>query len=217
MATTPKQKILKRDRRKHSLCYDCGLVKCNTYYCEDCRQIRSLYYNQRRDHAKANGLCQKCCKREAIENEYYCRICKTRRHKSVVNRARKLYSEGICFRCGKKPTLESLLQKSIYSQFCEDCFFKKTASETMDSTKFAEFLKEKFYSQKQICPYSGDKLILGYNATVDHIVPVSDNPDLKDDPENIQWVTASVNQAKWTMSHEQFLDFIKRVSNNLFS
>ena len=61
-----------------------------------------------------------------------------------------------------------------------------------------------------LCAISGEDLIPGANMSLDHIKPTSVYPDLKNDINNVQWVTKWVNVAKWNLDMD---DFVKRCVN----
>lgn len=65
-----------------------------------------------------------------------------------------------------------------------------------------------FNKQDGRCPYSGEKLWFGVNASLDHIKPRSEHPDGITDTSNLQWVTKWVNKAKGARSHEEFLRLV---------
>lgn len=54
------------------------------------------------------------------------------------------------------------------------------------------------------CPYTGEDLVPGVNASLDHIV--SKHRGGGDDPTNLQWVTMLVNSMKTSMTHDEFVE-----------
>ena len=76
---------------------------------------------------------------------------------------------------------------------------------------FAEMLLEIFEKQERQCPYTGEHLSIGDNASLDHVKPKSRFPELIDEPSNLQWVTKRANTAKQDMTHEEFISFCKTV------
>ena len=124
--------------------------------------------------------------------------------KSNKARRERFRAAGLCIRCGA----ESLPGSKQY------CLLHWTtiignASGRYDIA-FGQMLLNKLESQGYRCAVTGDLLIPGKNASVDHIVPKSRGGAL-DDPDNLQWVTDSVNFAKRTFLPEEFVDFCRRV------
>ena len=73
-------------------------------------------------------------------------------------------------------------------------------------------LKEKLDAQNYCCAYTNEPLVLGKNAQLDHILPVSRFPELRGDLDNVEWVAAKVNHAKNAMTKDEFLAFCKIIS-----
>lgn len=62
-----------------------------------------------------------------------------------------------------------------------------------------------------VCPYTGDKLIPGVNLHLDHKIPISRQPELALDINNLQFVSKRYNHAKYDMTDKEFLTFCKLV------
>jgi hypothetical protein len=58
------------------------------------------------------------------------------------------------------------------------------------------------------------KLILGVNASIDHIKPVSRYADLALKLDNMEWVSFRVNLAKSDLTPEEFLSLIKAIATH---
>ena len=72
-------------------------------------------------------------------------------------------------------------------------------------------LKSLLEQQNYKCIYSGVNLIMGENASVDHIKPLSGNPVLNHDINNLQWTTKQINLMKLNLSEDEFLNIIKSI------
>lgn len=59
------------------------------------------------------------------------------------------------------------------------------------------------------CPYTGDLLILGKNAEIEHILPISRFPNLKNELSNLEWVSGTANRLKSCLTKEEFLTSFK--------
>ena len=80
------------------------------------------------------------------------------------------------------------------------------------SKKASLTLYDKLYSQNFTCPYTGEKLILGVNAWIDHILPRSRFPDQETSLDNLQWVSKKANLAKHNLTKDEFLDLCRLIS-----
>jgi 5-methylcytosine-specific restriction endonuclease McrA len=74
-----------------------------------------------------------------------------------------------------------------------------------------EGLRDKLIAQNYRCAYTGKALILGVNASVDHILPVARFPQLISDLHNIEWVDLQVNQMKRDLTRDEFLSSICQI------
>ena len=70
-------------------------------------------------------------------------------------------------------------------------------------------LKAKLESQRFRCALSGEEIMPGVNASMDHVVPVSRGGALG--VENVQWVSIRVNKMKGDMLPDQFLSLCKAI------
>jgi CRISPR/Cas system Type II protein with McrA/HNH and RuvC-like nuclease domain len=94
---------------------------------------------------------------------------------------------------------------------CRDCYCKNASAKNTGTRSNWEALLQKFYEQNQLCALTGEKLEMGFNTHVDHIMPVARFPELRDDVDNLQWTTAHVNFAKRNMTTQEFLELCKKV------
>lgn len=95
--------------------------------------------------------------------------------------------------------------KDRCDSFCERCYFKKTSTDCLKTARHAELLGQKLKTQKYRCAYTGEKIVLGLNDSLDHILPISKFPELRHDPENTEWVTRKVNCMKWDSTRDEFI------------
>ena len=111
---------------------------------------------------------------------------------------------GLCPRCGK----ESL----PHAQFCLLHWASMIGGSTCKAYKeeFAVALLDKLVSQSYKCAVTGENLIPGINASIDHIIAKSLGGALAD-LHNLQWVTSSVNFAKRQFTPDQFVAFCRKV------
>lgn len=79
----------------------------------------------------------------------------------------------------------------------------------MGSVEFSDQLRQKIEEQNYTCPYSGKRLEIGVNATIDHKKPRSRFPELALDIENVHWVDLVENCRKATRTHEEYLEHLQ--------
>jgi radical SAM protein with 4Fe4S-binding SPASM domain len=72
-----------------------------------------------------------------------------------------------------------------------------------------QMLQQLWDEQKGICSITGEKLIRGVNASIDHKIPISRGGTHS--KENLHWVTISVNTAKGGQLLEEFIDMCTKV------
>lgn len=69
----------------------------------------------------------------------------------------------------------------------------------------------KLREQGHACAYTGEKIVLGVNDSLDHIYPARRFPHLRNDPKNVEWVTRLVNTMKTDLTREEFLTMIGNI------
>ena len=114
---------------------------------------------------------------------------------------------GNCLRCG-------LGNKAVAAQLCLRCWFKKMASDCLNArgeanNPTADALEELWRVQQGRCAITGETLVPGSNASLDHILPKSRGGS--DDVKNVQWVEFNVNLAKSNLTPTEFVAMCRRV------
>lgn len=132
-----------------------------------------------------------------------CQRCADEHGDRVRSRFRKLASAGRCRQCGSADVVTPEANKK---QMCLTCWFKQAAANNLGSTTRWQDIADKWYAQGGICPYTGRRLTLGLDASLDHIVPKSVGGT--NDTDNLQWVHLSVNRAKSALSEAEFLQLV---------
>ena len=128
----------------------------------------------------------------------------TRHNTTWMNRQKE---KGLCLFCKEKSLPDSFL--------CETHFFKSVATSTFKNREMWEGLRTLFYAQESRCYLSGIDLILGKNASLDHIIPLSKGGNQNID--NVRWCDKSVNVSKRAMSNEDFITMCRNIVNHLES
>ena len=164
---------------------------------------------------KARGGQKKCktCNGNFIPkktwNQHYCsKECKLVGLAKATDRYRvKNRSTGLCGSCKNEKLPHS-------SYLCEEHWFNKAArSNGLRGRDDGKALKKIIEKQNYTCPYSGKKLVLGINASVDHINPKSRFPNQAFLLTNIEWVDISVNTIKADLTKDEFISLCKLIAS----
>lgn len=109
-------------------------------------------------------------------------------------------SNGQCVNCSNQRLANS-------SRMCEKCWYRSSIRSSLGSAagQSWEYFMQEMALQENKCPYTGRALIPALNASLDHIIPKSVNPDLATNIDNLEWVDMSINIAKNDMTKEQFI------------
>lgn len=104
-----------------------------------------------------------------------------------------------------------------HTRYCLDCYIKECVRKTLKVTDLREkeTLKEQLLSkliqQNYICAYTGLRLIPGINMSLDHVLPVSTNPEKLKELSNLVWIDIQCNMAKRNLLPSQFLALCEAV------
>lgn len=110
---------------------------------------------------------------------------------------RKKVLNGICRYCS--------VQSLAHADSCERHWFTHVARKRLGNAALWVEIRDKLIAQNYQCPYTGEKLVLGVNASLDHIKPKSKFEAIASDLENVEWVRIDVNFAKRAKSKEDFI------------
>ncbi len=202
-------------RRAAGICVRCG--KCpatgGRTDCDECNAVanqRSRRYMQRIRQSRDPATCSNCLK-PTDRPGGSCSTCLEAMRRRSEDRRRERRDAGLCYRCAS-PLTAGMVKTSELVKFqqCGDCFFKHTSKLHTGSVGIWEALRDIFLAQDCRCAYTGELLIPGDNASLDHKQPVSRGGD--DTPENLQWVTKTVNDCKRNLTHDEFIQFCRRVT-----
>ncbi|RIZ71280.1 MAG: hypothetical protein D0530_04960 [Methylococcales bacterium] len=208
----PRTKEQIRDKRilakSKGLCYNCYKRPATaSIYCSICGSTRNKIQKQRREKFLAQGLCPCGTKLDRVGS--VCSSYLGKNNKRADLRVCRKIAAGLCSKCPSVLDQDKYrISLSVDYPLCSDCFFK-SASYSYDAT--AEELRELFDQQNGCCAYTGEKLILGQTAWVDHIVPKYSGGS--DGISNLQWVTKVANQMKRNYSHNEFVRICKLIAS----
>lgn len=153
------------------------LKKCSK--CKEFKEATTEYF-PKHSHTKSklNSWCRKC-------NSTNSAIFRTKR-------------ENLCIYCNNDKLPQTnvcayhLVYHMIKSQY--HCGRFKNLKTTELKKEFALSLIEKIKSQDYKCSITGESLVLGVNASIDHIKDISQGGTCELD--NLQWVTKTANARK---------------------
>ena len=171
-----------------------------------------------REKAFNKGLCIDCWKdKESDRKEKQrCLSCSTNYNNKLKNKFAERNKENQCWACGNKSTLKNNLNffsgKKRKWLVCEKCFFKEASKKHLGTQKKWQELKNLLEIQKNKCYISGRKLVIGKNASIDHINPRSLGG--KDSIENIAWCDTQINFIKNKLSLKEFYKLCEEVVLN---
>jgi hypothetical protein len=161
------------------------------------------------------GACIHCAKSAPKDGCLSCLSCLSQmRERSLALRKARI-AEGACFLCGEQATICPITrqpERANKGLMCEHCYFKQKAKQYLGSGYFWAVLRDKWLEQSGRCPYTGQAMILGETASIDHIYPSSRFPELAKDPANLEWVDDRINKMKRDLTKEEFLSLLKLIT-----
>lgn len=197
-------------KRRKVCCPCCGGKIEISGHCKLCwDKILSSRYALRTEK-KLRGECLSCDK-PAVIGRVHCELCASKLCKQRAKLRQERINAGFCVKCGNK--------QSGKSGMCSKCYAKEVSFRCFDSNKYFQELIDLMHSQKNTCPYTGLKIELGDNASLDHKTPVSRGGENSLD--NMQWVyldrKMDINRMKWDLTDQEFREAISVVFNNIIT
>ena len=198
------------NKKKLGLCQTCGKRPNQQPWtqCEHCRQLLKKQTKDRKAKLKSNGLCIECGNATGSK-KCRCPSCSKLNMTRLQTYREKLYQSGICEKCATQNKLEN-------KRYCEKCYLKQIAKKHLKNKEKWEELQQLFKNQNT-CPYTGFKLLLGINTSLDHILPKSLGG--LDEINNLQFVYSNknidINKMKFAMNDKEFKETITIIYKNL--
>lgn len=181
------------------LCSKCGknAPSKRPGICDGCKEE-----SKRRAYARRlGGKCLRC-KGDAAPTRDLCVECRDKQraeHRTTYRLRREL---GACVLCGKKPPIDKCTA-------CLGCWFRRTARNTAGGYGATDMIRAIWEAQGGRCALTGEILVPGANASLDHILPRSQGGS--NDAPNLRWVTVSANRAKSALSDEALAVMCERI------
>lgn len=156
----------------------------------------------------------KRCREQLPEGKHtqLCEECSIQATKVLTEKKKEWHKNNTCQTCGQRPRIT----KGSY-HLCEVCYLRVAANRHLGSTKRWRELRDLWKKQGGICPYTGDQMQLGVNASIDHIKPHSRYPELRHNIKNVEWVTLDINIMKKNRTKEEFLSILSKILKNIGS
>lgn len=181
--------------------------KNNPKYHENNRRYMELKRKNNPDFAAKERLSKMLHARELWKNPDFRKKSNERNHQRRFNRKKFCMENNICF----NKTMSCNEKRLPTHTMCEFHIFEEYAHRHLKNDSRWKELKDLFYSQNQECYLSGKKLILGINASLDHIIPISKGGSF-DDIKNLAWMDEPSNYAKNNLSNEEFILLCNRIA-----
>lgn len=185
------------------LCTECGVKTPvdGKLVCLDCA-IRMAEYSKALFHKrKANGgVCCYCGKPSLLAR---CQNCKGKDQLRQEKRRELMKLEGRCVRCSA--------DKNMIDTRCLKCVMKAVSLTNTGTKKNWKFFIDLLEQQDSKCFYTGEQLVVGINASIDHLLPVSRFPEKRTHSKNLVWCTNKINIAKGALTYSEFINLCNTV------
>jgi len=179
-----------------------------------------------RKQRESDGFCSQCG--EVVEKDLknrvtgklrrMCRAC-LRKHADKTSQVRKSRStQNLCERCGQRPPKDGVKSCAECTRYLSENQRKYRHARFFDnrartlgtySVGFAKELCFLWKRQRGKCALTGRRLSRD-NSEIDHIVPLSRGGS--DEISNLRWLHKDVNQAKRSLSDDEFITMCSEVA-----
>lgn len=187
----------------------------NKKACLECLDKLTQKYKQNQLENLKYNLCGRCGNNYIFKKHKNCEECIKKDRKWRKKRRLELLDLGLCVGCGKDKYLETLKTSLVAKKMCLKCYMKNRSRSILGSIEYCDELLSRLKNQNYICPYTGDKIIIGINDSIDHILPRSRFPELSKDINNVHWVSRTTNQMKLNYTEKEFKILIKKIYEHL--
>ena len=185
-------------------------------WCKDCRREharnRRETFEQERDKACVAKRCSTCGKTKPASEftkrrgskdglQSWCKKCRT---KKDAERSAKKTADGICVYCS-----EEKLEHSIKCLKCWANAAARLANRRCQGKVTGVEVLRLLERQGYRCPRTGRQLVPGLNASLDHIMSISQGGT--NAIENLEMVDLNYNRAKNVMSHQDLLQLCRDI------
>lgn len=144
---------------------------------------------------RSHKVCHDCFK--PIQEGSRCPSCLERENSRQKKKRLQFINEGKCYICGS--------EKLPHSPLCEKHFLVGMSKKAFGRKRDWELLKKQFEKQNGLCFFTGQKLILGLNASV----------DFKSEREPV-WCLTRIAQMKKGIGAREFVLECQFIADNFF-
>lgn len=202
-----------KERKNLGLCITCGNKNdVNSIECSSCREKTYKRTKEIDKKRKEEGKCfVRTCKKLKLDS---CKFCDEHQKVDLLYREKrcfKLIKNGLCTSCGSEKHMIHFKNRNIKNKHCQTCYLKLMSITYLGTANRWKELFNVLERQNFICPYTGDKLVLGINDSIDHILASSRYPEKKHDINNLRWVSREVNRMKYNYTPEEFINLIEKI------
>ena len=193
---------------RDGLCGSCGQSPPTgkTKLCQRCRDRLHERSAIRRVERVEAGFCYMCGKAPpASPDQPRCQSCIDRGADNLQKRRARYFASGQCTGCG-----DPAITNGRRSSYCLVCWLRDMAGHATKTTLLWKQVGQLLEAQQYRCAYTGEKLIPGVNASIDHIIPRSRGGS--DELSNLQWVTLQINKIKRDLTHDEFIAMCHNIS-----
>ena len=188
----------RREARRNKVCVECRQPWAGeTKRCPECKQRQRAKWNGR----AGTDYCTRCAGPRDGKAKT-CSDCRKKMRESTMTRRKNLAAQGRCVQCGAT-------QDAGSEMYCRMHILKLAAYRWLEDVHRWRELDQLLIAQGERCAYTGEQLILGVNASIDHKIPRARGG--LNTLDNIQWVTWTVNRCKTDLSHEEFISLCRIV------
>ena len=176
-------------------------------WCAKCMGKYLKTYGKERYLERINNHKCTCCgnPNDNIDDKTKCKNCTIKESAAYRKRREVFKLSNMCYKCHKNSPMND------YISMCKQCWFKQMSYASTKSREHSIDIENLFIRQNYKCIYTGEELIPGKNASIDHIIPKSKGGN--NDISNLQWVSKKINNAKRDMTHEEFVNFLNLISS----
>lgn len=173
--------------------------------CRNCladAAVRSrAYYHKSSEELLVASLCIRNCGRPPIPGRRRCAPCLDKQREENKRNYKSRVERGQCVFCQGSATV---------GIFCFIHWLKNVGvPHGLGSKRGIATLRKLWEKQQGKCALTGENLVPGNNASIDHIIPKSRGGESVEG--NLQWVLLSVNRIKWDMTREELLNVCRKI------